>query len=44
MLEEAHRWQEEVFERLTAGWSSRRRRDFQEAMTELMTESYRLNA
>ncbi len=43
MLEQAHRWQEDVFERLTAGWSEKRRRDFQQAMTDLMVQSYAIN-
>lgn len=44
MLEQAHRWQEEIFEQLTAGWSDKRRRDFQQAMIELMDRSYALDA
>lgn len=43
MLEQAHHWQEEVFARLTAGWSDRRRRDFQRAMTDLLEQSYGLD-
>ncbi|GAA2096288.1 MarR family winged helix-turn-helix transcriptional regulator [Streptomyces albiaxialis] len=42
LLEHAHAWQERVFDRLTEGWSERRRRDFREAMTELMDRSYGL--
>lgn len=39
MLERAHEWQEQTFRRLTEGWSERRRRDFQRAMTDLMDRS-----
>ncbi|WP_226985866.1 MarR family winged helix-turn-helix transcriptional regulator [Brachybacterium sp. FME24] len=38
-LECAHAWQEQVFERLTAGWSAPKRRAFQQAMTELLERS-----
>ncbi|MDL5199081.1 MarR family winged helix-turn-helix transcriptional regulator [Streptomyces sp. ALI-76-A] len=44
LLEQAHRWQEQVFDQLTAGWSEQRRRDFQQAMTELMDQSYVMDA
>lgn len=40
MLQQAHRWQEEVFDRLASGWSEPRRRQFQRAMTDLMDQSY----
>jgi DNA-binding MarR family transcriptional regulator len=40
MLAEAHRWQEEIFGQLSAGWSDKRRRDFQQSMTDLMDRSY----
>ena len=43
-VEQAHRWQEQVFDQLTAGWSEQRRRDFQQAMTELMDQSYAMDA
>jgi len=43
MLEDAHRWQEEVFAELTAGWSDRRRREFRAGMTELMERSYAID-
>ena len=43
MLAQAHRWQDEVFARLTAGWSERRRRDFQQGMTDLMDRSYAID-
>jgi DNA-binding MarR family transcriptional regulator len=39
MLTHAHRWQEHVFDQLTAGWSERRRRDFAAAMTDLVDRS-----
>jgi hypothetical protein len=44
MLEQAHDWQEQVFDRLAEGWSERQRRDFQQAMTDLIDRSYALNA
>jgi DNA-binding MarR family transcriptional regulator len=44
MLEHAHRWQEAVFDQLTAGWSEQRRREFERAMTDLMDRSYALEA
>jgi DNA-binding MarR family transcriptional regulator len=40
LLEGAHAWQERVFDRLTEGWSEQRRRDFQQAMTDLIDSSY----
>ncbi|WP_280300694.1 MarR family winged helix-turn-helix transcriptional regulator [Nocardia neocaledoniensis] len=39
LLDRAHAWQEEIFDRLTTGWSERRRRDFHRAMTDLMSRS-----
>lgn len=44
MLDHAHQWQEEIFGQLTAGWSEKRRRDFQQAMIDLMDRSYALEA
>lgn len=44
MLEQAHRWQEEIFLRLSAGWSESRRGEFRRAMTELMERSYELES
>jgi DNA-binding MarR family transcriptional regulator len=44
MLDQAHHWQEEIFDRLTAGWSEKRRRDLQQAMTDLMDRSYAMDA
>ncbi|TNH30793.1 winged helix-turn-helix transcriptional regulator [Micromonospora orduensis] len=44
MLAQAHGWQEQVFDRLTRGWSERQRRDFQQAMTDLIDRSYALDA
>ncbi|MET8311411.1 MarR family winged helix-turn-helix transcriptional regulator [Micromonospora sp. NPDC005173] len=43
-LNQAHRWQEEVFDQLAAGWSEQRRREFQQAMTDLMDRSYATEA
>jgi DNA-binding MarR family transcriptional regulator len=40
LLAQAHDWQEQVFDRLTEGWSRQRRRDFQRAMAELIENSY----
>ena len=42
LLAHAHRWQEQVFDQLTDGWSARRRRDFVAAMTDLVGRSYAL--
>lgn len=39
-LEKAHAWQEQVFTKLTAGWSQSRRDDFHKAMADLITRSY----
>jgi DNA-binding MarR family transcriptional regulator len=39
MLEDAHRWQEEVFEQLTEGWTQQQRRDFGRSMTALIDRS-----
>ncbi|MQA95150.1 MAG: MarR family transcriptional regulator [Streptosporangiales bacterium] len=44
MVEQAHDWQEQVFDRLTEGWSERQRLDFQEAMLGLIGRSYALKA
>lgn len=44
MLEQAHRWQEDVFEQLTADWNEKRRREFQQAMADLMDRSYALDS
>lgn len=44
MLVHAHDWQEQVFGRLTEGWSEQRRREFQQAMTDLIDRSYALDA
>lgn len=43
MLGQGHDWQEQVFNRLTEGWSTQRRRDFQQAMTDLIERSYALD-
>lgn len=39
MLDEAHRWQEEMFAELSRGWSDQKRRGFQQAMADLMERS-----
>lgn len=39
MLDEAHRWQEEIFHELTTDWSDEKRSDFHQAMTDLMERS-----
>ncbi|MEU2946491.1 MarR family winged helix-turn-helix transcriptional regulator [Nocardiopsis alba] len=39
MLEQAHHWQERVFDRLTEGWSAERRREFHRSMRDLMDRS-----
>jgi MarR family transcriptional regulator, organic hydroperoxide resistance regulator len=44
MLDQAHRWQEEIFLQLTEGWSNKKRHDFQQAMTDLMERSYAMDA
>lgn len=44
MLDQAHRWQEEVFAELTRGWSDKKRCDFQQAMTDLIERSYAMDA
>jgi DNA-binding MarR family transcriptional regulator len=44
MLAQAHRWQEQVFDQLTKGWNEPRRRDFQQAMIDLVDRSYALDA
>lgn len=44
MLDQAHRWQEEVFAELTRGWNDKKRCDFQQAMTDLIERSYAMDA
>ena len=44
MLGQAHRWQEDIFAQLTTGWSDKKRRGFQQAMTDLMDRSYAMDA
>ena len=39
-LRQAHAWQERIFDELTAGWSRKRRDDFQRAMADLIARSY----
>lgn len=40
LLEQAHAWQEDVFARLTEGWSERRRTEFRRAMLSLLERSH----
>ncbi|MGC2942479.1 MULTISPECIES: MarR family winged helix-turn-helix transcriptional regulator [unclassified Brevibacterium] len=42
MLADAHVWQEQIFSELTAGWTQRRRREFAEAMEDIMNRSHEL--
>jgi len=44
ILDQAHRWQEEIFLELTEDWSNKQRRDFQQAMTDLIERSYAMDA
>lgn len=44
MLDQAHCWQEEVFAELTEGWTDKRRREFHQAMTDLIERSYAMDA
>ncbi|MER7864335.1 MarR family winged helix-turn-helix transcriptional regulator [Amycolatopsis japonica] len=44
MLDQAHRWQEQVFDQLTDGWSEKRRSEFQRAMSDLIDRSHLLHA
>ncbi|MET9710307.1 MarR family winged helix-turn-helix transcriptional regulator [Nocardiopsis alba] len=39
LLEQAHHWQERVFDRLTEGWSAERRHEFHRSMRDLMDRS-----
>ncbi|WP_165549822.1 MarR family winged helix-turn-helix transcriptional regulator [Kribbella speibonae] len=39
LLDQAHAWQEEMFTRLTEGWSERRRTEFHRAMVSLLERS-----
>mgnify|MGYP001943960780 CR=1 FL=1 len=43
MLEQAHDRQERVFTRLTEGWSGQRRREFRQAMADLLDRSHTLD-
>ncbi|WP_350277280.1 MarR family winged helix-turn-helix transcriptional regulator [Kribbella sp. HUAS MG21] len=40
LLEQAHKWQEEVFTRLTTGWSERRRTQFRRDLLALLEQSH----
>jgi DNA-binding MarR family transcriptional regulator len=44
MLDDAHGWQEKIFDQLTDDWSERQRLDFRRAMISLMERSYASNA
>jgi MarR family transcriptional regulator, organic hydroperoxide resistance regulator len=39
MLDRAHAWQEQTFDRLTQGWGEQRRQEFRQAMTDLVERS-----
>ncbi|KFZ82172.1 transcriptional regulator [Amycolatopsis sp. MJM2582] len=43
MLDQAHRWQEQVFDQLTDGWGEKRRSEFQRAMSDLIDRSHLLH-
>ncbi|MEW5808511.1 MAG: MarR family winged helix-turn-helix transcriptional regulator [Actinomycetota bacterium] len=43
VLREANAWQERMFDKLTAGWSDRRRNDFQAAIADLIARSHEIN-
>src|SRR5215218_8741442 len=43
MLEQAHRWQEAVFQQLTEQWTERQRVDFREVMLSLLERSRTLS-
>ncbi|WP_203819180.1 MarR family winged helix-turn-helix transcriptional regulator [Paractinoplanes ferrugineus] len=43
-LKDAHRWQEQVFDDLTVGWSRQRREDFRRAMADLIARSHAIEA
>ncbi|MGW4831820.1 MarR family winged helix-turn-helix transcriptional regulator [Amycolatopsis japonica] len=43
MLDQAHCWQEQVFDQLTDGWSEKRRSEFQRAMSDLIDRSHLLH-
>ena len=44
MLEHAHRWQEDVFARLTEGWTQQQRLEFQRSMNALVDRSRGIGA
>lgn len=44
LVTQAHCWQEQVFDQLTAGWDEQRRQAFQRAMTDLIGGSYARDA
>lgn len=42
LLDHAHQWQEEVFDHLTTGWTTRQRTAFHQAMQSLLNRSHTL--
>src|SRR5699024_2782027 len=44
LLDQAHQWQERVFDELAAGWSEQERQQFRGAMLTLMERSHRLSS
>lgn len=44
MLAHAHAWQEEIFGQLAEGWSAKRRREFEQAMNDMLDRSRELRA
>ncbi len=43
ILAQAHAWQEHMFVELTEGWNAKRRHEFQQAMSDILDRSHRLN-
>ncbi len=43
ILVHAHAWQEHMFVELTEGWNTKRRREFQQAMSDILDRSHQLN-
>lgn len=42
VLQQAHAWQERIFDELTTGWSRQRRDDLHSAMADLIARSYEI--
>jgi MarR family transcriptional regulator, organic hydroperoxide resistance regulator len=42
LIDQAHQWQEKVFDRLTEPWTVRQRSEFQQAMMSLLQRSHAL--